>query len=164
MLSHCADSQGSEPILPLCEGRRFLVETGPVAEAKGLNARTAAPQRKPPQRVEHFWLWDRCASSWTFAPGANAGIALFPLRQIRVSRKGETAESHRQASRARPASTHMSGGAAEVEHFGGRGRKTTKNLLRPGVFQPKPSGRQPGGFVSHCVVTNYFVRSVVAHN
>src|SRR6202046_1105420 len=145
MLSHCADSQGSEPILPLCEGRRCLWEPGPGAEAKGLNARTAAPQRKPPQRVEHFWLWDRCASSWTFAPGAIAGIALFPLRQIRVSRKGETAESHRQASRARPASTHMSGGAAGGEHFGRRGRETTKKILRSGGLEPQPPRKTPGG-------------------
>jgi hypothetical protein len=68
------------------EGRLFLVETGLVAEPLDLNARPAAPRRKPPKRVGHFWLCDRCASSWTLDQDANAGIALFPLN-TRVSRK-----------------------------------------------------------------------------
>jgi hypothetical protein len=99
MLSRRANSQFSKPFLRLRQGRLFLVETGPVAEPLDLNARTAPPRRKPPKRVEHFWPCDQCASSWTLAQDANAGIALIPLRQTRVSRKGETAESYREVSR-----------------------------------------------------------------
>jgi hypothetical protein len=56
MHSHCATSQCSKPILPLREGRLFLVETGPVAEptpscpgrsGKGLQAVAATTKTLP---------------------------------------------------------------------------------------------------------------------
>jgi len=106
MHSTCVNSQCSKPILPLHEGRLFPVETGPVAEPLDLNSRTLLLRGN----LRSAWNTSGCGTSSVFldySSGANAGIALFPLRQTRVSRKGETADSTREASRARPASTPM---------------------------------------------------------
>jgi hypothetical protein len=78
MLSHCANSACAKPFLRLREGRLFLVETSPLTEPAGPNARTAPPQRKLPQRVEHFWLCDECAPFWTLIQTGSGGLALVP--------------------------------------------------------------------------------------
>ena len=87
MLSHCVNSQCSKPFLRLREGRLFLVQTGQATEAKTAKARVGAPVRKPPQRVEHFWLCDACAPVWTLVQNGTQGISLVPLRQPAGSRK-----------------------------------------------------------------------------
>ncbi len=83
MLSHCANSQCLKPFLRLREGRLFLVETQNVAKQGG--APPSPRDRKPPQRVEHFWLCDRCASVWTLIQNGTRGIALVPLAQSAVA-------------------------------------------------------------------------------
>ncbi len=79
MLSHCANSQCSKPFLRLREGKLFLVETPGITRHEGLTVPIVPTLRKPPQRVEHFWLCDRCASAWTLIQNGTFGIALIPL-------------------------------------------------------------------------------------
>lgn len=93
MLSHCANSECSKPFLRLREGRLFLVETSPVTEPAGPNARTAPPQRKLPQRVEHFWLCDECAPFWTLIQTGSRGLALVP--RTHQAGKGTMPETYR---------------------------------------------------------------------
>ncbi len=81
MLSHCANSQCSKPFLRLREGKLFLVETPGTAKQEGLAGPIVPSLRKPPQRVEHFWLCDQCASAWTLIQNGTFGIALVPLTQ-----------------------------------------------------------------------------------
>jgi len=84
MLSHCENSQCSKPFLRLREGRLFLVETPGMTRQGGLTIPKVPLLRKPPQRVEHFWLCDRCASVWTLIQNGTLGIALVPLAQPAV--------------------------------------------------------------------------------
>jgi hypothetical protein len=79
MLSHCANSLCSKPFLRLREGKLFLVETPGIAKQEALTSPIISTLRKPPQRVEHFWLCDRCASTWTLVQNGTFGIALVPL-------------------------------------------------------------------------------------
>jgi hypothetical protein len=96
MLSHCANSDCSKPFLKLREGKLFLVETIAVTAPAVLNARTDVPQRKPPKRVEHFWLCDDCAPSWTLMiQGGNRGLALVPIVSQVGGRKGTSAQTYR---------------------------------------------------------------------
>jgi hypothetical protein len=97
MLSHCANSQCSKPFLRLREGRLFLVETSHFTEPARLSARAAASQRKPPQRVEHFWLCDQCAHYWTLAQDESQAIALVPLGPTTASQKGTIATPYRES-------------------------------------------------------------------
>ncbi len=83
MLSHCANSQCLKPFLRLREGRLFLVETQNVTKKGGTPP--IPRDRKPPQRVERFWLCDRCASVWTLIQNGTQGIALVPLAQSPVA-------------------------------------------------------------------------------
>jgi hypothetical protein len=79
MLSHCANSQCSKPFLRLREGKLFLVEATCGPQPSKEDRRLTPFARKPPRRVEHFWLCDRCASIWTLIQNGNQGIALVPL-------------------------------------------------------------------------------------
>ncbi len=79
MLSHCANSRCSKPFLRLREGKLFLVETPGITKQERPNGPIVPTLRKPPQRVEHFWLCDRCASTWTLIQNGTFGIALVPL-------------------------------------------------------------------------------------
>jgi hypothetical protein len=97
MLSHCANSQCSKPFLRLREGRLFLVQTGQVTEPARLGARAPASQRKPPQRVEHFWLCDQCAHEWTLVQDESQAIALVPLSRTSHDQKETAAEAYRVA-------------------------------------------------------------------
>jgi len=97
MLSHCANFQCSKPFLRLREGKLFLVETQYGTMPEDLNGPTVATLRKPPRRVEHFWLCDRCASVWTLIQNGTQGIALVPLTQTPLATRTATSESHGKA-------------------------------------------------------------------
>jgi hypothetical protein len=97
MLSHCANPLCSTPFVRLREGKLFLVETesGASAEVRAglpkrqsfqlaLNESTrksnVSPQlRKPPQRVDRYWLCDRCSALWTLTQNEDRSIVLVPL-------------------------------------------------------------------------------------
>jgi hypothetical protein len=85
MLSHCANSQCSKPFLRQREAKLFLVETQGIEKQEGLTSPIVPTQRKPPQRVEHFWLCDRSASTWTLIQNGTFGIALVRLTPARGS-------------------------------------------------------------------------------
>jgi hypothetical protein len=85
MLSHCANLQCSKPFLRLREGKLFLVETQSETRPLGLPGHTAPWLRKPPRRVEHFWLCDQCASIWTLIQDGTRGVALVPLNRISLA-------------------------------------------------------------------------------
>jgi hypothetical protein len=95
MVSHCANPECSKPFLKLREGKLFLVETIAVTGSAVVNARTDVPQRKPPKRVEHFWLCDDCAPSWTLIQDGNRGLALVPIAAQAGVRKGTPAQTYR---------------------------------------------------------------------
>jgi hypothetical protein len=96
MLSHCANFQCSKPFLRLREGKLFLVETQCGTMPESLPG-AAAALRKPPRRVEHFWLCDRCASVWTLIQNGTQGIALVPLTQPSLTNRRTTSEGQGKA-------------------------------------------------------------------
>jgi hypothetical protein len=100
MLSHCANPLCSTPFVRLREGRLFLVETESGAPAEDVRARlpvrqsfqlalnestrksnVSPPMRKPPQRVERYWLCDRCSALWTVTQNEDRSIVLVPLTE-----------------------------------------------------------------------------------
>lgn len=116
MLSHCANPQCSTPFVRLREGKLFLVETESGAPPEKVKARFPMSQtfqqvihestrkspvsphlRKPPQRVNRYWLCDRCSALWTLTQNEDRSIVLVPLlgsanRKIAARPKyGETA-------------------------------------------------------------------------
>jgi hypothetical protein len=93
MLGHCANSQCSKPFLRLREGKLFLVETQSGTRPSGLPDHTVPSLRKPPRRVEHFWLCDQCALIWTLIQIGTGGIALVPLNRASLAGAVE-AENH----------------------------------------------------------------------
>lgn len=104
MLSHCANPQCSKPFLRLREGKLFLMETRCGTRPLVLTELTVPGLRKPPRRVEHFWLCDQCASVWTLIDDGHRGITLVPLKQPSLSGRRATAEDPREtvlASQAR---------------------------------------------------------------
>jgi len=116
MLSHCANPLCCTPFVQLREGKLFLLETesgAPVENPRAwlpisqsfqlaLNESTrkslaSPPMRKPPQRVDRYWLCDQCSALWTLTQNEDRSIVLIPLtgsrnRKIAVRPKyGETA-------------------------------------------------------------------------
>lgn len=82
MLSHCANSNCCKPFLKLREGKLFLVETdriGKIASPPFVRA------RQTQHVVEHYWLCDECAATWTLIFDRERGIALVPLRRAAAS-------------------------------------------------------------------------------
>jgi hypothetical protein len=98
MLSHCANPLCSAAFVRIREGKLFLVETESGATAEkvrtGLPMRQGLelilnestrkpdvppPMRKPPQRVDRYWLCDRCSALWTVTQNEDRSIVLVPL-------------------------------------------------------------------------------------
>jgi hypothetical protein len=76
MLSHCANPQCSKPFLRLGEGKLFLVETEDAAKSRELSIPSSP--RRPPRRVERYWLCDRCAENSTLIHDRHRGVAIVP--------------------------------------------------------------------------------------
>jgi hypothetical protein len=85
MLSQCANGQCRKPFLKLREGKLFLVETDRVSQPGESAAPPFIRARKQPRVVEHYWLCDECAVSWTLAYDRDHGVTLAPLRRALVS-------------------------------------------------------------------------------
>jgi hypothetical protein len=80
MLSHCANPQCAKPFLRLGEGRLFQVETATsFTPAQAGSAPLSPHLRRPPRRVERYWLCDKCAQSLTLVDDSNHGIVLVTL-------------------------------------------------------------------------------------
>ena len=79
MLSHCANSRCSKPFLRLGEGKLFVVEAEGTARSGEPTVPFSPYARRPPRRVERYWLCDQCAHSSTLVYERQQGIALVPL-------------------------------------------------------------------------------------
>jgi hypothetical protein len=98
MLSHCANPLCSTPFVRLREGKLFLLETEsgapvenprarlPISQSFQLalnestrKSRASPPMRKPPQRVDRYWLCARCSALWTLTQNEDRSIVLIPL-------------------------------------------------------------------------------------
>jgi len=71
MLSRCANPECGKPFVKLREGRLFVVERADQA---------GSLRRKRPS-IEHYWLCDECAITWTVAYDLTHGISVVPLRR-----------------------------------------------------------------------------------
>ena len=74
MLSQCANTQCGKPFLRLGQGKLFQVEA-----ASQFSAAFAPNSRKPPRRVDRYWLCDSCAETWTLVQGPKQGVSLLNL-------------------------------------------------------------------------------------
>jgi hypothetical protein len=81
MLSQCVNPQCSKPFLRLREGKLFLVEAGFRDKSAETPSASSGHARKPPRRVERYWLCDECAAYWTLIDDGEQGIRLAPLRR-----------------------------------------------------------------------------------
>lgn len=78
MLSNCANPQCSKPFLRLGEGKLFLVEAEDTANSGEPRAPFSPYARRPPRRLERYWLCSDCAESSTLVHDRHRGIALVP--------------------------------------------------------------------------------------
>lgn len=58
--------------------------------------RFACSGRRPPQRVERFWLCDSCATLWTLVQDATHAITLVPLVRPIVGLQPQLSNAYRQ--------------------------------------------------------------------
>lgn len=79
MLSHCANAKCSRPFLRLGEGKLFLVETESITHSSDLTIPLPPYARRPPRRVERYWLCNECAEVSTLVHDRQHGIVLVPL-------------------------------------------------------------------------------------
>jgi len=70
VLSKCANPACFARFHYLHQGRIFNLETGPVSSDSG---------RPPTRRIEHFWLCERCAQTFTVVL-ENGVVTTRPLR------------------------------------------------------------------------------------
>jgi hypothetical protein len=87
MLSQCANSQCGKPFVRLGEGKLFQVE------AASRQAVSFAPNlRKPPRRIDRYWLCNDCAATWTLVQDSKQGVSLLnlPIPPASVQRPGKT--------------------------------------------------------------------------
>ncbi|HEY1676354.1 MAG TPA: hypothetical protein VGG04_01480 [Candidatus Sulfotelmatobacter sp.] len=70
MLSRCANSECGKPFIQLREGKLFVVEKG-----------NRIPAKNNKRSMEHFWLCDECATTWTVAYDLTFGLSLIPLKR-----------------------------------------------------------------------------------
>ena len=78
MVTKCANPLCANQFHYLRDGRLFIVE---VEEGGGLPAsgpHLAADRKKPPRRIEHYWLCDQCAPTLTLAVDRQRGVVAVP--------------------------------------------------------------------------------------
>jgi hypothetical protein len=76
MLSKCANPACSNPFRRLSDGKLFQVETETCLYPDG---RHENGRKKPPHRLEYYWLCTQCAAFVTLAFDQNQGIMTVPL-------------------------------------------------------------------------------------
>lgn len=78
MLSQCANTSCCKPFLRLSQGKLFVVETNRISTT----AEPSSIGTNPTQMlVEHYWLCNECAATWTLVFDRERGISLVPLRK-----------------------------------------------------------------------------------
>jgi len=89
MLSKCANPSCQAPFQYLSEGKLFRIDrqriqrTGPQL----------VTEKKPPRRLEHYWLCSHCAASMTVTWDSTKGVYVQPLRPFLVARAAASAAS-----------------------------------------------------------------------
>jgi hypothetical protein len=58
-----------------------MVETQGSSSADQLAPASSRRVRKPPRRIERYWLCDQCAAAWTLMQDGSGSIALSPLQR-----------------------------------------------------------------------------------
>lgn len=74
MLAKCANSVCTTPFRRLSEGKLFLVDSDNRNSEDFATAR-----KKPPHKIEYFWLCDECARVVTLIFSPHTGIRTVPL-------------------------------------------------------------------------------------
>ncbi len=83
MLSKCANPACPAPFLYLRQGKLFRWDIAALA-AGGQASAVDSEMKKPPRRVEFFWLCNDCAAVMTLAYEKNVGIRTKPLARVRA--------------------------------------------------------------------------------
>lgn len=79
MLSKCANPNCAASFRYLHDGKLFRMETPPLLAAASEHA------RKPPQRIEFFWLCQTCSEHMTLVYNAKLGVTTRLLSSFRAS-------------------------------------------------------------------------------
>jgi hypothetical protein len=84
MLSQCANPECGKPFVKLREGKLFVVEKADCAQP-----------RRQKRSIEHYWLCDECAPTWTLVYDLR-GISVVPLRRpmALAGPEGRTAQAN----------------------------------------------------------------------
>ncbi len=75
MLAKCANPDCHAPFHYLRDGRLFQIEFGSQPRP--------GTDKRPPYRVEYFWLCARCAASMTLKYETGKGVTAVPLRTVK---------------------------------------------------------------------------------
>jgi hypothetical protein len=78
MLSKCANSSCSTAFLYLHDGKLFRMDVADTDVA-------SADIRKPPRRLEFFWLCNECAASMTLTYKQGVGVVATPRQMAKVA-------------------------------------------------------------------------------
>jgi hypothetical protein len=82
MLSKCANPSCQAPFQYLSEGKLFRIDRQRIHHA----GPQLVTEKKPPRRLEHFWLCNECAAHMTIAWDQARGVYVQPLRPFAVAR------------------------------------------------------------------------------
>jgi hypothetical protein len=81
MVSKCANPPCSAPFRYLHEGKLFRIEHPFTKNSEGTISATDTAHRKPPVRIEFFWLCPDCSQNMTLTFDPSAGIVPQPVRR-----------------------------------------------------------------------------------
>ena len=93
MVSKCANPACSTPFHYLREGKIFRVEvetTPPEPQDRaetpnGIKSPFLLAARKPPLKLEHFWLCGPCSQSMNLLFDRNSGVSVIPKLRARAA-------------------------------------------------------------------------------
>jgi hypothetical protein len=75
MVSKCANPNCKAQFRYLKEGKLFQVETAKLAKSGDRG------DKKPPHKIENFWLCDKCSVTLTVAIERHKGVVVVPIRK-----------------------------------------------------------------------------------
>jgi hypothetical protein len=82
MLSKCANPSCKAPFQYLSEGKLFRFDQQRVT----YTGPQLVTEKKPPRRLEHFWLCKECATEMTISWDRDRGVYVQPLRRFAIAR------------------------------------------------------------------------------
>ncbi len=87
MISKCANPDCDARFRYLRSGKLFHFEVAALEPVSGKHALSGLRSiaKKPPQRVEHFWLCDDCSVSMTLKQDKTHGVTVIPLKKHRAT-------------------------------------------------------------------------------